>query len=220
MIAWPARCAAHIPTASFRWRSWPVWLSLFLIGATAKATTVVPPKFEELVNESEYIVRGMVKSVKSEWQETDGQRHIITWVEVEVLEVINGTPPQPLVLEMLGGRVGDDEMVVEGMPKFIVGQEDILFVRGNGRQFFPLTAAMHGRYPVLREKNGRAQVLRNDRTPLHDPAEVARPMAEGKAAELQQQSSASTPGISPESFAQRIRATVNANYQRSSTRAN
>src|SRR5690349_11410776 len=117
----------HSDTIVLRaWRPCMLCLALFFIGVIARATTVVPPDFTELVNESEYIVRAVVKSVKSEWREKDGHRHIFTKVEVEVLEVINGTPPQPLVLDMLGGRVGEDEMVIEGMPKFAVGQEDIL----------------------------------------------------------------------------------------------
>jgi len=214
--AWPTTV-----TILFWWRSFLVSLIFFSIGPTIEATTVVPPKFSELVNESDYIVRAVVRSVNSEWREKDGQRHIFTKVEVEVLEVINGNPPQPLVLEMLGGRVGEDEMVIEGMPKFAVGQEDILFVRGNGRQFFPLTAAMHGRYPVVRERSGRAYVTRNNRIPLHDTAEVALPMAESNSsAKIQGQESAMTLGLSPDSFVQQIRSAVDVNYQRTAARAN
>ena len=177
------------------------------------ATTVVPPKFEELVNESDYIVRGVVKSVTSEWREKQGQRHIFTFVEIDVLEVIHGTPPQPLVLEMLGGQVGEEALVVQGMPKFEVGQEDILFVRGNGRQFYPLTAAMHGRYPVVREKKGSPHVTRSNRVALHSTAEVALPMPEGNEVGAQQQVSADTPALSPDDFTKQIRAAINANYR-------
>jgi hypothetical protein len=214
--------APHVGfTALLRRRTWSIYLFLFFIGTMLWATTVVPPKFTELVNESDYIVRALVKSVKSEWREKDGQRHIFTKVEVEVLEIINGTPPQPLVLEMLGGKVGEDEMVIEGMPKFAVGQEDILFIRGNGHQFFPLTAAMHGRYPVVREKSGRAYVMRNNQIPLHDTAEVALPMSEDSSPdEIKRQASVSIPGLSPENFVQQIRSAVNVNYQRTSARAN
>ncbi len=180
-----------------------------------RATTVEPPTFAALVNESDYIVRAVVKSVRSEWREKNGHRNIFTLVEIEVLEVISGTPPQPLVLEMLGGRVGEDEMVVQGMPMFTVGQEDILFVRGNGRQFYPLTAAMHGRYPIHRKPGARAQVARSNQLPLHDTAEVALPMNEGPAPDPKQTAGASVPVLSPEDFVQQIKAAYNVNYQRS-----
>lgn len=194
----------------------PACLIMVLAVLPVRATTVVPPKFDELVNESDYIVRAVVKSVVSEWREKQGQRHIFTFVELEVLEVIHGTPPQPLVLEMLGGQVGDEAMVVQGLPKFEVGQEDILFVRGNGRQFYPLTAAMHGRYPVVRKKGGRAYVARSNREALHATAEVALPMTEESEAGIQQQVSADTPALSPDDFTRQIRAAVNVKYRRAS----
>ncbi|MEO6995370.1 MAG: hypothetical protein ABI273_17325 [Lacunisphaera sp.] len=168
-----------------------------------------------LVNESDYIVHTVVKSVTSEWRENQGHRAIFTLVELEVLEVINGQPPQPLVLVMLGGQVGGEEMVVQGMPKFKVGQEDILFVRGNGRQFYPLTAAMHGRYPIVHESGGRAHIARSNQMPLHDTAEVALPMEDDGTADIKQETRADRAALSPDDFTRQIRATVNPNYRRS-----
>ena len=207
---------SELSATRLRLRFLPVCLAMIVAAVPAPATTVRPPTFAELVNESDYIVRAVVKSVTSEWREKQGQRHIFTKVEVEVLEVINGTPPQPLVLEMLGGRVGDEEMVIDGMPRFEVGQEDILFVRGNGRQFYPLTAAMHGRYPIHRQKDGRAHVTRSNQVPLHYATEVALPMADGTVAESQQSLTSNTTPLTPEQFVQQIRTAVNVNYHRAS----
>lgn len=190
------------------------YLALVSVAVPIWATTVIPPQFSELVNESDYIVRASVKSVTSEWRVSKGQRQIFTKVELEVLEVINGTPPQPLVLQMLGGRVGDEEMIIGGAPRFQVGQEDILFIRGNGRQFYPLTAAMHGRYPIQHDKGGRVYVARSNRVPLQDTSEVTLPMAEGNAAKIQQSMSSTTTALTPVQFAQQIRAAVNVNHTR------
>jgi hypothetical protein len=168
-----------------------------------------------LVNESDYIVHTVVKSVSSEWKDKQGHRAIFTLVELEVVEVISGQPPQPLVLEMLGGRVGDEEMVVQGMPKFKVGQEDILFVRGNGRQFYPLTAAMHGRYPIVRESGGRVHMARSNQVPLHDTAEVALPIEDDGTGGIKVAARTDRVALSPDDFTRQIRATVNPNYRRS-----
>ncbi len=76
------------------------------------------PDFDALVVQADYIVRAVVKSMNAEWR-IDGQnRSIVTKVELTVSEVIKGTPPAPLVLEILGGRIGRDEMRVDGAPKF------------------------------------------------------------------------------------------------------
>src|SRR5450755_12874 len=103
-------------------------LALWLAASPIHATTVIPPTFDELVGKADYIVRAVVKSIDAELQTDGPHRHIVTHVELEVKEVIQGSPPQPLILHMLGGKLGGEEMVVEGTPKFQVGDEDILFV--------------------------------------------------------------------------------------------
>jgi hypothetical protein len=177
-VALAPLAAIPIPRPAWlRLRFLPVCLILSLVGITARATTVVPPQFEELVAKADYIVRAVVKSVNAEMHTDGPHRHITTKVELEVLEVISGTPPQPLVLQLLGGKVGAEEMRIDGTPKFQVGDEDILFVHGNGVQFCPLVALMHGRYPVKSEAGtGRKFVTRGDGTPLTNEQEVARPM--------------------------------------------
>lgn len=189
---------------------------VFLLGvAPAQATTVVPPEFPQLVNESDYIVRAMVKSVTSEWRGSPEQGSIFTRVELEVREVIAGTPPQPLVLEMLGGKVGDQEITLQGAPKFRVGQEDILFVQGNGLNIYPLFALMHGRYPVRKELGtGREYVTRSNDVPLQDISEVSLPMAEGTVAELQRRMKNPAQALTPAQLVQRIKASVNPAYRR------
>ena len=186
-------------------------LSLPLAATYVRAMSVAPPTFVDLVNQSEFVVRTVVKSVRSEWRTKQGQRHIFTLVEFEVREVVTGTPPQPLVLELLGGTVGESAMVIEGAPQFKVGQEDILFVRGNGRQFFPLTAVTHGRYPIVKDPtSGREYVVRNNLVPLQDVGDVSNPLAEGSAAKLQLKLAATDRALSPESFITQIRAAMGA----------
>jgi hypothetical protein len=193
-------------------------LTLALLLAVAaiplRATSVVPPQFAELVNRSDYVVRGRVKALSYENRTGGGRELIFTKIEVEVLEVIAGTPPESVVLVMLGGKSGDRELVVAGVPQFKVGDEDILFVEGNGRNFYPLYAVMHGKYPVKRDQaTGRRFVTRSNEVPLGDVAEVTLPMTDGTAAELQKRMRRTTDAMTPEDFIQRIK------QQRGSKRA-
>jgi hypothetical protein len=133
----------------------------------AMATTVVPPTFDQLVNESDYIIRAVVKSVTSEYRTNTSGKTIITKVALDVREVVAGTPPPEVVLEILGGKIGDEQLVLAGAPQFKVGDEDILFVKGNGRTVVPLMAMMHGRYPILHEAvSGRRYMARDNKVPL------------------------------------------------------
>jgi hypothetical protein len=181
-------------------------LLLALAAIPLRATSVVPPEFSELVNRSDYVVRARVKSLSYEERVSGGRELIFTKIEVEVLEVIAGTPPAPVVLVMLGGKNGDRELVVAGVPQFRVGDEEILFVEGNGRNFYPLYAVMHGKYPVKRDPaTGRRFVTRSNEVPLGDVAEVTLPMTDGTAAELQKRMRRTTDAMTPEDFIQRIK---------------
>jgi hypothetical protein len=194
-------------------------LALGVCQVNLVATTVSPPEFESLVHQADYVVRGTVKSVSSKWRGTNsGDRHIFTFVAIEVGEVIAGTPPSPLVLEMLGGRVGNDQMTIQGSPLFFVGDEHILFIRGNGVQFNPLVALMHGQYPVKKDgASGRSYVVRSDGSPLKSENDVALPMhsaASAQSALPSARSAAATPrtatsaaqsALTPHEFTARIR---------------
>lgn len=183
-----------------------VWLICFGAVLPAHATSVKPPAFEELVNGADYVVRARVTAVEAVATPRPGGRpRIHTKVTLEVVETIAGTAPSPLVLTLLGGRVGDVELRVEGVPEFAVGDEDVLFVHGNGRTFFPLYAVMHGRYRIKRDDTGREYVARSNEVPMADVAEVAMPMTEGGAAVLQKKFKSKAEALTPATFAEQIR---------------
>ena len=182
---------------------------MFLAALPVHATTVVPPQFEELVAKSDYIVRVVVKSVNAQMHTDGPHRHITTSVELDVREVISGTPPQPLVLKMLGGKVGTEEMTVDGTPKFQVGDEDILFVHGNGVQFCPLVALLHGRYPIKSDAStGRQFMTRGDGSLLADEQDVARPMMLAEKSSPTPSPVPAKSALNPADFVIRIKAAV------------
>jgi hypothetical protein len=184
---------------------WAALAALLLLVPVTRATTVIPPDFDSLVGTADYVVRAVVKSVRAEWRPDPtkpGQHYIGTLVALDVKEVIKGAPPQPLVLDLVGGSLEGREMVIVDSPRFVVGQESILFVHGNGRNIIPLVGLSHGYYPVRRDKRtGRDEVLRSNGQPLYDQKEVSLPESALR--------SAATPAqalpLTPAEFALRIR---------------
>jgi hypothetical protein len=149
--------------------------------SVGRGTTVVPPSFSDLVGKADAIYRGRVTAVEARKVErTDAAGEVIkTFVTVAVERVLKGAEKSEVVLEFLGGTVGDEKLAVAGMPKFKVGQREIVFVQKNGVQFCPLVAMMHGRYHVARdEAAGREFITRDNGVPLTDVAEVELPMHE------------------------------------------
>jgi hypothetical protein len=181
------------------------------IAPLTRATSVNAPDFENLVAQTDYVVRAEVIAVTSDWRENSkvpGQFYIGSRVELRVLEVITGNPPQPLVLDVMGGQVGRDAMTVEGAPNFRVGEESILFVRGNGRMIVPLTAMMHGYYPVRRDPHtGENRVQRSNGKLLYSEHDVALPL--GATSGVVLRNPRARP-LSAADFGTRIRQTANA----------
>lgn len=175
-------------------------LALLLAPLSSPATTVIQPTFGSLVATADYIVRAEVTSVTSAWRDhpsKPGERYIGSQIALTVREVIKGTPPQPLVLDAIGGRVGDDELVIDGAPRLAAGDECILFVRGNGRTIFPVVGLMHGYFPIYRDAvTRRASVLRSNGEPLRSEQEL-----EPGAPRM---GNAKTPALTPEVFRDRI----------------
>ncbi len=130
--------------------------------SSARATTVIPPTFDELVSQAEVIIQGTVTDVKSQWTGEGAQRHIVSYVTVKVEETIKGKAGDSYTLQMLGGTVGEDTLEVSDSPKFAVGDRDILFVVDNGKQFVPLVGIMHGRFHVKQDKQTGADMILAD----------------------------------------------------------
>ena len=139
---------------------------------------MVAPDFDSLVNQADYVVHATVTSVDAEWRTDGASRSIITKVGLTVSEVIKGNPPTPLILEVLGGQIGQTTMAVAGAPKFKVGDDEILFIHGNGQLFLPLVALTYGQYLVTHDSaSGQDVVLRANGNPLYDVKDVGSPMA-------------------------------------------
>lgn len=161
-------------------------LLLLVAASVAPAMTVRPPEFTELVEKADIVIRGEVTAVRSEWRGAGETRRIVTLVSMAVRRCLVGEAITAIELEFLGGKVGSEEMTVVGMPQFKVGDSDILFVRGNGRQMCPLVHASYGRYQVVADRAGAgATVARADGQPLTAAKEVSAPLGEEHASETQ-----------------------------------
>lgn len=140
----------------------------------ARATTVIPPTFDELVDQAEVIFQGNVTRVRSEWVGEGAQRHIVSYISFNVEDNVKGNAGKTYTIRMFGGTVDGETMAASDAPKFKVGDKDILFVQNNGSQFVPLVGIMHGRFHVKREQSGQEVVTTNDGEPVKNVARLGR----------------------------------------------
>ena len=151
-------------------------LALIVIALTgATATTVIPPTFDQLVQQAEVIFQGTVTDVRSAWEGEGAQRHIDTYVTFQVGNTLKGAPGGSYTIRVLGGTVGQDSMEVTCAPKFQVGERQILFVEHNGQQFVPLVGIMHGQLRIERDQQtGREFIATHDGDPVRDLTQLGR----------------------------------------------
>lgn len=140
---------------------------------SARATTVDPPTLRQMVDRADRIFVGEVTDVRS--YRTGASIH--TDVTFRTSETVKGASSQMVLLTFLGGTVGEDTLEVAGMPRFVRGEEQVVFSMSGERLASPIIGMWHGRVRVSRDRTTRmARVLRNDGTPFETAAAVtARP---------------------------------------------
>jgi hypothetical protein len=102
-----------------------------LLPSPANGSIVQGLELQELVAHADRIVLGRVLFSES-FQRADGQ--LGTWHRIEVEREIRGHAPdqREMMVETLGGQIGDIAMRVEGEPSFRIGERVLVFVRGGG----------------------------------------------------------------------------------------
>jgi hypothetical protein len=137
-------------------------LSIGLTAVSVRATTVIPPTFDQLVSDAELIFQGTVTDTRSEWTGQGTERVVVTYVTFKIDDAMKGVPGGTYTIRMLGGTVDGETFEVADAPRFKAGDRDILFVEHNGNQFVPLVGIMHGRFHVQTDVAGHEIVVKND----------------------------------------------------------
>ncbi len=112
----------------------PLLAALLLVGlpaSPANGSIVQGLELHELVAHADRIVLGRVLFSES-FVRADGQ--LGTWHRIAVERELRGRArdEQEVIVETLGGQIGDIAMRVEGEPSFRVGERVLVFVRDGG----------------------------------------------------------------------------------------
>lgn len=161
-------------------------VAMLALAAPATATTAVLLPREQLVKKSELVVQATVGRSVSEWNAEE--THIITRTTLKVSGYLKGRGDRELVLEQLGGTVGDKTMVVSGDAHLRQHQDVVLFLKRGEGDVVHLTALSQAAYSV---KDGRVQrdmtgislfrAVQGKLTPVHRLEEPTETLAHLKA---------------------------------------
>jgi len=126
--------------------------ALAAVTGTAAATIVLRVSPRELADRAGLVVEGRVAAVDVRW---DADRTCIhTWATISVERTHKGANAASIQVKVPGGRVGDDELRVEGTAKFEAGEECFLF----------LWKDRAGDWLVLGEGQGKFRITQDAKT--------------------------------------------------------
>ncbi|GIW44820.1 MAG: hypothetical protein KatS3mg077_2102 [Candidatus Binatia bacterium] len=139
-------------------------LALLWCARGAPGLVVAERDFGELVEQSEFIVEGTVASIEEAPDATGIQRTLVT---LNRLVLHKGAWPSPeFVLDIFGGTKNGLRAQVLDLPAFAVGERVMVFVRGNGREVFPVVGIHQGYFRIVPSEGGGQEVVRCDGLPV------------------------------------------------------
>lgn len=155
-----------------------VGLSPFVVPGAARvaATVVAAMGFEAQCATAERIFVGSVRSVESR-RRAAAPAYFETAVTFAVEDAIAGGVPAEVTLTFAGGRIGDLEQVVDGMPRVVVGERYVVLAEPDDDPplVSPVVGFNQGLYRVVADEHGRAVVRDREGRPLAgDVAATAR----------------------------------------------
>lgn len=144
------------------------WMAPAELSAQAELLTL-----DDLIARSPDIVVATVSSRRSEWEHYGSSRLIVTKVTLEIEQRLKGSAPRTLVVEVLGGTIGDETQRVSHVPEFRVNDRDVLFLNGRQRAASPIIGSDQGRFRVIDESGtGVARVLTAGFEPLQSASQI------------------------------------------------
>ena len=124
--------------------------------AAANATTVLPMNLKDLTVGAEIIFVGTVSDIRSEKQ----VNAIYTYVAFSNLQFVKGEHPGTTIeIRLFGGSVGGETIEVLGMPRYVLGERNLIFLAGNYRYICPVVGWGQGRFKIGRDTLSGRQVM-------------------------------------------------------------
>lgn len=148
------------------------WL-LLLLSVSASAAVVEALDVDGLVQRSNLVLRGKVEGSESSWD--DSGRRIFTRTRIRVKELlftregVRATVGSVVEVHCPGGAVGKIGQMVPGSPRFVLGEEVLLFLESTPQGWWTPVGLSLGKFSI---RPGEQEVVRavRDLRELHYPS--------------------------------------------------
>jgi hypothetical protein len=145
------------------------WFFLMALGVflpeIVNATVVMKLSDEDLANQAQTILTGKCTSIKSEWNEE--RTKIFTYITITPQSFVKYEgKPQTIIIKQPGGEVGDDGMLVDGVPVFEEGEEVLLFLQKDQKGTYRTLGLSQGKFAIITDQGTGRKVLVKKRVEL------------------------------------------------------
>ena len=128
------------------------------VASSVSATTYLPVTFRDLVTQADVIFVGDVVDVRAYTLRTRTGTLVKTRVTFRVDDAVYGTSSLVEVFDFLGGEADGYGLAVEGMPKFAVGDREVVFAHRKA-SINPIVGFTQGLLRVRRDTGGVDRVF-------------------------------------------------------------
>ncbi|GEM_PF-4388550 len=135
------------------------------IPLSSRPASVVELSLDQLIKRSDLIVRAQVLSKEAQWSGLPGRSLVLTYTELEVLDIFKGDRTGRIFIRAPGGNLGGHSFVAPGWPTLNQGAEFILFLRDtrllrHGKPAYDLIGLEQASLPVLRVGEEKVVLMR------------------------------------------------------------
>ena len=156
------------------WRACALFTVALALASSVSATTYLPVTFGDLVSQADVIFVGDVVDVRPYTLRTRTGTLVKTRVTFRVDDAVYGTSSLVEVLDFLGGEADGHGLAVEGMPKFAVGDREVVFAHRKA-SINPIVGFTQGLLRVRRDRGGVDRVFTLEGMSLMRPESIGSP---------------------------------------------
>ena len=145
-----------------------LFAELLLTAAFGRATTLARMDLAQLVASADAIARVECAAAQSQWQSGG----IWTVTTFRTVETIKGDLPARFAIVLPGGRVGHLSARVDGAPRFVPGEQAVVFFQRTQAGGFSVTGWVQGTFRILRDSQTGHETVTQDSSSfaVFDPA--------------------------------------------------
>ena len=126
--------------------------------AAISATTLARLSLDDLAAAADAVARVRCASTEARWESGS----IWTVTTFEVLETMKGNLPAEITVRLPGGRAGHLTSAVDGAPRFLPGEEAVVFLERSRTGGFTVAGWAEGTFRILRDPRTHIETVTQD----------------------------------------------------------